>query len=246
MDITTLERDVRLLKAYAAVVTLMLGVLGFSAFRQANQKSKFEEIDVERVNIVEKDGRLKMVISNSERQHPGIVDGKTIQRKRSAGMIFFNDRGDECGGLAFEGDLKDGKAGASASLTFDKFRHDQTIGIQHLEGENGQYYAGLRIWERPNTSLGPVIDKLNAIGKMSEGPEKTAAMKELREIPGGAERVVVGRDRQGVALLRLSDAKGKPRVRLSVDAAGTPKLEFLSEAGEVIYSLPPEFKSERK
>jgi hypothetical protein len=35
-------------------------------------------------------------------------------------------------------------------------------------GEIGQYYAGLRVWERPDTSLGPVIEKLAAIEKMSE------------------------------------------------------------------------------
>src|SRR5438045_8511141 len=110
-----------------------------------------------------------MVISISERQLPDVVDGKTLSRKRTPGMIFFNERGDECGGLTFEGNLKDGKAGASASLTFDKFRHDQTVGIQHLEGDNGQYYAGLRVWDRPDASLGPVIEKRVPIEKRSDG-----------------------------------------------------------------------------
>ncbi len=239
-----LEKEVRFLKVYAAVITLLVGAMVFSAFNQA--KTRFAEIDVERINIVEKDGRLKMVISNSERQHPGVVDGKTLTRKRPPGMIFFNERGDECGGLTFDGNQKDGKSFASASLTFDKFRHDQTVGIQHLEGENGQYYAGLRVWDRPDTSLGPVIEKLAAIEKMSDGPEKTAALKELREIPGGAERVLVGRDREKSAVIRLSDAKGKPRIRLSVDAAGTPRLEFLDETGKVTYSLPQDSKADRK
>jgi hypothetical protein len=31
------------------------------------QKQKFAEIDVERINIVEKDGKLRMVISNQDR-----------------------------------------------------------------------------------------------------------------------------------------------------------------------------------
>ena len=233
-----LEKEVRFLKIYAVVATLLFGVLAFSAFQQAAQKMKFSELDVERINIVEKDGKLKMVISNSERQHPGIIDGKMLSRKRPPGMIFFNEKGDECGGLSFEGNQKDGKSGASASLTFDKFRQDQTVGIQHLEGDNGQYYAGLRVWERPDTSLGLVIDKLPAIEKMSEGAEKTAAMKELRELAGGAERVLVGRDRDKSAVIRLSDAKGKPRLKISVDAAGTPKLEFFDENGKVTYSLP--------
>ena len=240
-----LEKEVRFLKVYAVVTTLLFVVLVFSAFQQANQKNKFTELDVERINVIEKDGKLKMVISNGERQHPGIIDGKTLSRKRPAGMLFFNDRGDECGGLSFNGNQKDGKGSAGALLAFDRFQQDQTVGLQYGEG-NGQYYAGLRVWDRPDTSLGPVIDKLVAIEKMSEGPEKAAAMKELRETPGGAERVLVGRDREQSAVVRLSDVKGKPRIKLSVDAAGVPKLEFLDETGKVTYSLAQSGTTEKK
>src|SRR5262249_29060340 len=88
MTMSKLEKEVRFLKIYAVVTTLLFGVLAFSAFQQASQKMKFSEIDVERLNIVEKDGKLKMVISNSERQHPGIVDGKMLSRKRPPGIIF--------------------------------------------------------------------------------------------------------------------------------------------------------------
>jgi hypothetical protein len=240
-----LEKEVRFLKVYAVVTTLLFVVLVFSAFQQANQKTRFTEIDVERINIVEKDGKLKMVISNGERQHPGIVDGKTLSRKRPPGVLFFNQKGDECGGLSFDGDQKDGKASAGALLAFDRFRQDQTVGIQYGEG-NGQYYAGLRVWDRPDTSLGPVIDKLVAIEKMGDGPEKAAAIKELRETSGGAERVMVGRDREQAAVVRLSDAKGKPRIKISVDVSGLPKLEFLDETGKVTYSLPQQDKADKK
>src|SRR6266536_3117551 len=98
-----LQRDVRLLKAYSILITVLLGVIAFTAASRADQKTKFEEIDVERINIVEKDGKLKMVISNGERQHPGVVDGKTLSRTRSPGILFFNEKGDECGGLSFSG-----------------------------------------------------------------------------------------------------------------------------------------------
>jgi hypothetical protein len=71
-------------------------------------------------------------------------------------------------------------------------------------------------------------------------------LKELRETPGGAERVMVGRDREQAAVVRLSDAKGKPRIKLSVDVAGLPKLEFLDETGKVTYTLPQYDKSDKK
>src|SRR5262245_23694195 len=219
-------------------MTILLGVIAFSVAGRADQKNKFEEIDVERINIVEKDGKLKLVISNGERQHPGVIDGRTFPRKRPPGLLFFNDKGDECGGLSFSGNQKDGKGNASALLAFDRFRQDQTVGVQYGES-NGQYYAGLRVWDRPETSLGPVIEKLVAIEKMSEGPEKAEALKALRETPGGAERVMVGRDREQAAVIRLSDAKGRPRIKISVDAQGVPKLEFLDEKGAVVHQFPP-------
>ena len=236
---TKLQRDVRLLKAYSLLITFLFAVIAFTSMTQANQKTKFEEIDVERINVVEKDGKLKLVISNGDRQHPGVIDGRTLQRKRPAGLLFFNEAGDECGGLSFSGNQRDGKGNANALLAFDRFRQDQTVGIQYGES-NGQYFAGLRVWDRPEASLGPVVDKLIAIEKMSEGPEKTAAMKALREMPGAivADRVMVGRDREQAAVVRLSDVKGRPRIKLSVDAAGVPKLEFLNETGKVTHILP--------
>jgi hypothetical protein len=234
-----LQRDVRFLKAYSILITVLLGVIAFSAVSQANQKTKFDEIDVERINIVEKDGKLKMVISNAERQHPGTIDGRTLARKRPPGLLFFNEAGDECGGLSFNGNQRDGKGNAGALLAFDRFRQDQTVGLQYGEN-NGQYFAGLRVWDRPETSIGPVIDKLSAIEKMTDGPEKTKAMQALRETAGAgvADRVMVGRDREQAAVVRLSDAKGRPRLKLSVDAAGMSRVEFLDETGKVTYKLP--------
>jgi hypothetical protein len=236
---TKLQKDVRLLKAYAIVTTLLLVSLAFAGFRQAGQKTKFTEIDVERINIVEKDGKLKMVISNSERQHPGVIDGKSLSRTRPPGMLFFNEKGDECGGLSFDGNQKDGKGAAGALLAFDRFRQDQTVGIQYGES-NGQYSAGLRVWDRPDAPISDVIDQLQAIQKMPDGPEKTQAQLKLRDMPAAAaaQRVFVGKTREKAATLTLSDPQGRPRLLLTVDAQGVPKLEFLDEKGAVIQTLP--------
>src|SRR5215468_11755850 len=118
---TRLAREVRFLKAYAIVTTLFFGAIVFYGFRLADQKPKFEEIDVERINIVEKDGKIKLVISNKDRFPDPYIDGKFIPLRnggKTAGMIFYNDKGDECGGLSFSGDSKDGKTGAGGGLLF--------------------------------------------------------------------------------------------------------------------------------
>jgi hypothetical protein len=245
-----LQRDVRLLKAYTTFVTLLLGVFMVAGFARSKQKAEFTEIDVERINIVEKDGKLKMVLSNSERQHPGLFDGKTYSaRTRPPGILFFNEKGDECGGLVFKGNQNDGKADAGALLAFDRFQQDQTLGLSYSE-DKGQYDAALLVWDRSNTSLRQVIDKMQAIEKMPDGPEKTQAMQKVREMPGGwdsgAQRVFVGRTRENGAAMKLSDPRGRPRLQLMVDAQGAPKLEFLDENGNVVQRLPRERSGSEK
>jgi len=241
-----LQKDIRFLKAYCILITFLFG--GFVAFfvlssgtNATQEKTKFGEIDVERINVVEKDGKLKMIVSNAERQHPGIIDGRMIpSRRRSAGLLFFNDKGDEVGGLSFSGNTgADGKGSSSALLAFDRFNQDQTVAPQYGEG-GGRYYSGLRVWDRPDRSLGLVIDEMQKIEKMKDGPEKTAATQKMREsaAPGTAERAFVGRDRENAAIVRLNDSNGKVRARLLVDSSGNPKLEFLDDAGKVTYSLP--------
>lgn len=44
---------------------------------------------------------------------------------------------------------------------------------------------------------------------------------------------------RGSVGVKLSDSKGQERIRLVVDADDVPRMEFLNEKGEVIYSLPP-------
>ena len=69
------------------------------------------------------------------------------------------------------------------------------------------------------------------------------AMKKARESGEfGAQRVFVGKDSDKTAAVTLFDAKGKPRIKLSVDAAGTGRLEFLDDTGKAMYSLPESSK----
>ena len=71
-----IRRELRLLKVYATGITVLLGTVSMAAFRQASQKQRFTEIDVERINIVEPDGKLRMVISNRPRSIGPIYKGK--------------------------------------------------------------------------------------------------------------------------------------------------------------------------
>ena len=111
-----IERDVRFLKFYSAAVTILLLAFFVSAFTMSGNQ-KFKEIDVERINVVESDGSLRMVISNSQRQHPGISGGQILKRSepRDPGILFFCQNGDECGGLTYQAKKEVDKIGAWAA-----------------------------------------------------------------------------------------------------------------------------------
>jgi hypothetical protein len=86
---------------------------------------------------------------------------------------------------------------------------------------------------------------------MKEGPERTEAMKKLREAAaaqglGGAQRVFVGRTEKNEAVVSLADAKGKPRILLSVDAAETATLQFLDKDGKVLFRLPDQHEGKKR
>lgn len=233
-----LEKEVRFLKIYAVIATLFGAVLFLSAFAAQGKKPKFEEIDVERINIVEKDGRLRMVISNEARQHPGIVNGKIIKRDgpRPPGMIFFNQLGDEMGGFIFG---ENGGKGHFGSLTFDKVRNDQAVGLRYLESDSGAYQAGLEVWQQPNLPSDIVGSHWEAAKKIPDEATRKAAMQALVDKNEATQqRLFIGKWRDNSAILVMSDTQGKPRIRMQVAPDGTPKLEFLDDSGKVTYSLP--------
>lgn len=236
-----IEKEVRFLKIYAGIVTIVSLVFLLTAFSISKNK-KFDEIDVERINVVEKDGKLKMVISNKARQHPGTMDGKYWKERegqRAAGMIFFSERGDEIGGLIFDGNNGEGQYG---SLTFDKFRGDQTIQFIHSENKEGNYFAGLRMNDE-NMALTDRIAKIQDIEKLPKKEEQMAAKEKMRE--NGeflVNRLFIGKAWNKRSLIQLNDAKGKLRIEMSVEPDGNPKLNFFDENQKVIYSLPEDAK----
>jgi hypothetical protein len=228
---TTLARDVRFLKSYAIISTTVGIILALNAFRQSANPVKFDEIDVERINIVEADGKLRMVISNQARQHPGIVNGKAIPRDgpRPPGIIFFNHLGDEMGGLIFG---ENGGIGHFGSLTFDKVRGDQTIGFRHFEGENGAYSTGLEMWQQPNVPGDVLQAKYRDVRAIADTAARNRAIQALRDADElTAQRLFLGKGRDNTVLLVLSDLKGRPRLRISVRGDGTPAIEVLDETG---------------
>ena len=238
MQKNKLEKEVFYLKIYAGISSLLLLVLLMSSFLDKNDLTKFDEIDVERINIRESNGDLKMVISNKERQHPGISNGKLIERDqpRPPGIIFFNHVGDEMGGLVYG---ENGPNSHFGSFTWDKFGGDQTIGFRHLESENGSYSSGISMWQQPKIGGEKMMEKLDSVNKIEDKDQRKEAIRALREAGMlTTHRLFVGKSRNDAAMLEILDQMGRSRLAVMVDTDGTPKILFFDENGEISHSIP--------
>ena len=193
----------------------------------------FEEINVERINIVESDGTLRLTIANKARTPDPALAGTEHDRtgKRGAGLLFFDETGAEIGGLSYNG--RRGQGGTS--LTVDRYGQDQVVTVGYGE-RDGMYEAGVWIIDRPATPLAEQMDDYFRAAKIADEDERNAELARLSE--GTANRVTLGRQADGSAGVIVFDSKGRQRIRLMVDADDEPRLEFLDADGNVTFSLP--------
>ncbi|HYR09301.1 MAG TPA: hypothetical protein VEQ60_16065 [Longimicrobium sp.] len=235
-----LEREVRFLRRYAAVSLLGFLLLGGAAFQTA-QRQRFDEINVQRINVVEPDGRLALVIANQERL-PGVwMNGKERgDRQGYNGIIFFNSEGDESGGLTHWSERLPNGVRAGGHLSFDRFESDQVVALNYMENP-GYYGAGLTVSHFP---VGSSVEWAAATDSIERLPQdqREAAMRALRrrffaEGKWETKRMFVGEEGR-TSLLRLNDTRGRPRIQLMVDSLDVPRLEFLDTLGAVVHTLP--------
>lgn len=234
----SLRRQLRILQVYAAVSFAVVALLSITAFTQQDNTQRIDELTVQRLNVVDANGTLRFVLSNKDKMHPGVMDGVTINRPRPvAGMLFFNDEGDEVGGLTYTGTDDNGRR-ANAGLMFDQLKQDQTIGISYGEG-NGQRTAGLQVWDRSEQPLSDLIRAMNDANALPEGPQRDAAVKAVRaKAPPGPRRLFAGKNAEKAATVSLADGQGRPRLVMRVNEDGTSSIEFLDADGKTTQRIP--------
>jgi hypothetical protein len=237
----TLRRELRLLRAWLLASTGGLIVLGASWLAGAQTtRTRFDELDVERINIVESDGRVRLVLANSSRQADAVIAGRVLVpgRSRPAGMIFFNQEGDEVGGLIYCGRTGANGPNASGSLTFDQYQQDQTVALQYVE-QDGRRRAGLAIIDRPTRPLTELADLMARRDAATNDDDRATIQDEIEAFGQTKQRMYVGKNIDGDATLTLADAEGRERLVLSVDGAGAASIRFLDDNGRVVREIVP-------
>jgi hypothetical protein len=98
----------------------------------------------------------------------------------------------------------------------------------------------MTVWDRPDLPLPEVATRYERIQRMAVGPERAKLEAEFESCCAGfgATRVFVGKNRERDAVLGLSDARGRERLRLIVTAQGAARIEFLDESGHRTMTMP--------
>jgi hypothetical protein len=223
------QRELRFLKLYALGSSLLFVVLITLGATRELEKKTFGEIDVQRINLVEPDGTLRMVISDKT-NFPGIIfKGKEYPHpdRTSAGMLFFNDEGSENGGLIFGGMKdKDGQPHSYGHLSFDRYNQDQTLTLDANQ-DGGHERTGVAVNDLPDW---PINDLFTM--PRDQWP------KYLQSHGPGHSRIFLGRNDDKSASLTLKDPDGRPRMVLKVAADGSPVIQLLDQNGKVTSELP--------
>lgn len=172
---------------------------------------RFDEITVQRINLVDPGGKVRLVISNANRFPNPVVKGKEYERSiKPAGIVFYKADGDECGGIALNSTPK----GEHVVFAFD-YANSEAIGMSRSESKDGKNYdAGLVILDR--VPLDADIEKVGSVG---------------------TRRFEVSNEDKNCKVI-LADPKGKERIVLGVDAAGEARLQIFDKDGKVVFAAP--------
>ncbi len=174
-----------------------------------------DHLVVKRISVVEDDGTLRIVIGNSTHAATLPVRGRLLEhpgRTPSAGLLFVNDEGTECGGLQYAGATGPDGRHQSGYLTVDDYEQNESLRLGMVQsGTSSQKF--LEYVDRPDWSIADLVEG-------ADQPDGVAA-----------SRMRLAREEDGSVGLVLRDGEGRDRLRLVVPAEGEPLIEVVDADG---------------
>ena len=221
---------------------LLIGIIAYLLIstdknQNYNENKIIPEITTERLNIVGKDGNKYVVLSNPEKQALATIDGKPINpevtERNIAGLLFFNEDGDEIGGLVYGIDSTD----SYQLLTFDQRKNDQIMALrkdEYLEDGEWKKQYGLLLQERSEKQSNVIISELNNIRKIKDSILREKEYDKFYNNPENLapQRLFIGRTYSENVGLFLMDKNNKPRLQIYLDEVGEPHIESFDKNGE--------------
>jgi hypothetical protein len=118
---------------------------------------------------------------------------------------------------------KDGKPSSGLSLTFDRYQQDQQMQLLGVD-EGGTHFAGLTFNDVADGVRRPVFSDVDKAANEAGDYAIT-------------QRVFLGKSASQNSTLQLLDAKGKPRLELSVAPSGEARIVFLDDDGKPVREI---------
>ncbi len=191
-----------------------------------------------RINIVEPDGTVRLTISN--RADFAYRDKKEFprpDRRNAAGMLFMSEERTEMGGLIWGAHQNpDGSVESHGHLSFDEYEDNQILAIDAGQ-EGNEKFSRINISDQDDY---PIAEERHAHQEFDSLPaqQRDAAWRQFFATHRhDVRRLVLGRLPNRSVGLTLRDYSGKVRLILSVRSDGTPSLQFLDSAGEVVREI---------
>jgi hypothetical protein len=231
-----LERRLRRHQRIGGVAVLLAALFAGAAFLAQGRRARFKEVDLERLNVVEPDGQLVLAMANTARLPHPLIAGKSVKTDRTGpGLIFFDGKGWEVGGLIYGTEPTRGGYQAGGQFSLDQFRNDQVVYLRYEDDGTTNKSAGLYVVDRART---PTLDEQMRMQEtLKSATEDARVALEAKLRAAKAPRVFVGSENE-TAMVRLRDRAGRDRIRLIVDPQGDARIEFVDESGKVVDRLP--------
>lgn len=241
----------KFLVVYSGVLTATVAVALLSGFADPSGP-KFDTITVQRINIVEPDGTLRMVLSNNARIPAIIMQGHEYpdftgrRGSTEAGLLFYDAEGSESGGLSFGG-RKDAQGNISrfGHLSFDRYDQDQMFTLDARD-DGAKQVSSIQMIDRPSWSITEYLNLLESTQHLPEAERQAAIDEFFATHPGTAVfRTLLGNEThpdnpaRNNSVLHFSDTAGRSRMLLGLIGAGDPSITLRNESGNVIYQAPP-------
>jgi len=245
--IKKLNRELVILRTFTISTVAIITAFLLFAFK-ANENKKFGTIDVERINIVESDGTVKMIITNVEQFPNGTttVNNKEVtkDRKKRSGMLYFNEDGLECGGFIYDGTKNENGHSSGLSLTYDQYDGDQVMQLLTTDvgkGDKRRVTSALTFNDRATneTQQGAknIMKELKSIKDKKLRKQKYQEYADQGLI-GAKTRIMLGKTRSQNNGLFLFGDNGKTKAMFYIDKNNNVKLEVYDDQGKVTNSWP--------
>jgi len=180
------------------LIALNLVLLSVVSYMLLNNKQGI--MSAERIDINNAAGNKRIVISNEDHIPPPIIGGKTFKRVVTpAGLIFYDQKGDERGGIA----ITDNEETNLNALAFD-YQNADAIGILAQDNKHDNYFRAGMIINDKDLSGKPGYN-INRINLMTENGNASLVIKDHNEVP----RIVLKVDSLGNPSIEMFDENGQ-------------------------------------